>query len=235
MGEPAFRLRPLIERHGIARFPSNYMLYGDMSRRVKTLERFSPEIELYSIDKTFLNLSGFAQGSVGGGRRSRTVKRGPASRPASASARPRRWRSWRTRSQRRTRSSAGFAICRTRPCAKPCCAPSRSLTCGALGRASARKLAGAGVTTAAGLRDIEPKQARQLGTVVLERIVHELRGLPCLELEIAAPARKGMAVTRSFGQAMTERARVLEAAAMYATRAGEKLRAHGLVAGQLTR
>src|SRR3954452_17546831 len=43
-----------------------------------------------------------------------------------------------------------------------------------------------------------------------------------------------MAVTRSFGQPMTDLADVLEAVAMYATRAGEKLRAHGLVAGQLT-
>jgi DNA polymerase V len=51
MGEPAFRLRELIVR--------NYVLYGDMSRRVnEVLGRFSPEVEVYSIDETFLDLGG---------------------------------------------------------------------------------------------------------------------------------------------------------------------------------
>jgi DNA polymerase V len=48
-----------------------------------------------------------------------------------------------------------------------------------------------------------------------------------------APARKGLAVTRSFGRPLAELAPVREAVAAHATRAGEKLRAHGLVAGRL--
>ena len=60
MGEPAFKLRPLIAKHGVRVFSSNYVLYGDMSRRVNdVLNRFSPEVEVYSIDETFLDLSGF--------------------------------------------------------------------------------------------------------------------------------------------------------------------------------
>jgi DNA polymerase V len=47
------------------------------------------------------------------------------------------------------------------------------------------------------------------------------------------PTRKGLAVTRSFGRPVSDLGGVLEAVAAYATRAGEKLRAHGLVAGQL--
>ena len=42
-----------------------------------------------------------------------------------------------------------------------------------------------------------------------------------------------MAVTRSFGRPVTSLDELREAVAAYATRAGEKLRAHGLVAGQL--
>ncbi len=43
MGEPAFRLRPLIEKHGVRVFSSNYVLYGDMSRRVNdVLNQFRP-------------------------------------------------------------------------------------------------------------------------------------------------------------------------------------------------
>ena len=59
MGEPAFRLRELIARHRVRVFSSNYVLYGDMSRRVnEVLGRFSPEAEVYSIDETFLDLGG---------------------------------------------------------------------------------------------------------------------------------------------------------------------------------
>ena len=59
MGEPAFKLRGLIARHKIRVFSSNYALYGDMSRRVnEVLSTFSPEVEPYSIDETFLDLGG---------------------------------------------------------------------------------------------------------------------------------------------------------------------------------
>lgn len=59
MGTPAFQLRDLIRQHGIQVFSSNYALYGDLSRRVmEILELFSPDIEIYSIDEAFLDLSG---------------------------------------------------------------------------------------------------------------------------------------------------------------------------------
>ena len=60
MGEPYFKVKELLDRHKVAVFSSNYTLYGDMSQRVmKTLQQFSPEVEIYSIDEAFLNLEGF--------------------------------------------------------------------------------------------------------------------------------------------------------------------------------
>ena len=57
---PYFKVRDTIERAGAAVFSSNYTLYGDLSRRVmETLSQFTPELEIYSIDEAFLNLSGF--------------------------------------------------------------------------------------------------------------------------------------------------------------------------------
>src|SRR5262249_54853282 len=57
--------RPLVERHRVAVFSSNYALYGDMSSRVmQTLEQFAPEVEIYSIDEAFLNVSGFAESQL---------------------------------------------------------------------------------------------------------------------------------------------------------------------------
>lgn len=65
MGEPFFKARDVIERNGVVVFSSNYTLYGDMSRRVfAALARFTPEVEIYSIDEAFLNLTGFGKGNV---------------------------------------------------------------------------------------------------------------------------------------------------------------------------
>ncbi|MFZ3235198.1 MAG: hypothetical protein WA417_10115 [Stellaceae bacterium] len=41
---------------------SNYTLYGDMSSRVMSvLSRFTPDLEIYSIDEAFLGLNGFTR------------------------------------------------------------------------------------------------------------------------------------------------------------------------------
>ncbi len=59
MGKPFFKCRDLLEKHKVHVFSSNFSLYGDMSRRVMAvLDHFTPEIEIYSVDEAFLNLSG---------------------------------------------------------------------------------------------------------------------------------------------------------------------------------
>lgn len=237
MGDPAFKLRSLIETHGIRVFSSNYVLYGDMSRRVHTvLHQFSPEVERYSIDEMFLDLSGFGTKDLWayGQEMRATVKRWTGI-PTCVGIGP-----------TKTLAKLANAVAKKNPTFGSVCdltddavrsAVMRAFPVGdvwGIGKATTLKLAQIGVNTAAELRDLEPKRARQLGTVVLERVVQELCGIPCLELELVLPARKGMAVTRSFGRPMTDRRYVLEAVTMYAARAGEKLRAHGLVAGQLS-
>ncbi len=103
-----------------------------------------------------------------------------------------------------------------------------------VGGATARKLNDLGIHTAGALRDMPMKQARAVGTVVLERLVAELRGVPSNAVEAVEPRRKGMAVTRSFGTPIRDFEQLMGALSQYALRAGEKLRSHGLVAARLT-
>ena len=81
---------------------------------------------------------------------------------------------------------------------------------------------------------MDVRQARQLLTVVGERIVHELRGTSCMPLELMAPQQKGCAVTRSFSSRITELPMMLEAVATHASRLGEKLRKQGLGTDHVT-
>jgi DNA polymerase V len=60
MGDPYHINRDKLTSCGVAVFSSNYALYGDIGRRVMdTLTDHTPEVEVYSIDETFLNLAGF--------------------------------------------------------------------------------------------------------------------------------------------------------------------------------
>ena len=59
MGVPWFKIRDEARRHGIVAFSSNYALYADLSNRVvDVLSGFAPNLEVYSIDESFLELSG---------------------------------------------------------------------------------------------------------------------------------------------------------------------------------
>jgi DNA polymerase V len=92
MGEPAFKLRHLVERQGLILMSSNYALYGDLSARVMSvLATFSPGVEVYSIDECFLDLEGMAISDL-----TAWSHAGPGYRSPSVSATPRPWPSWPT-------------------------------------------------------------------------------------------------------------------------------------------
>ena len=56
MGEPYFKVKKIIKKNNVKTFSTNFSLYGDISRRVmKTLNQFSPRIEIYSIEEPFLD------------------------------------------------------------------------------------------------------------------------------------------------------------------------------------
>lgn len=59
MGIPFYQAKEALQQHNVAVFSSNYVLYGDMSRRVMALlSRYTPHLDIYSIDEAFLDFSG---------------------------------------------------------------------------------------------------------------------------------------------------------------------------------
>ena len=60
MGAPWFQIRKKFNQGEVIALSSNFGLYADMSNRVvNCLALFSPQREVYSIDESFLDLSGF--------------------------------------------------------------------------------------------------------------------------------------------------------------------------------
>ena len=67
MAGPYFLAKPLIEKHNVATFSSNYNLYGDLSWRVMETLRIllgEENVEVYSVDEAFLDLDEFANGNL---------------------------------------------------------------------------------------------------------------------------------------------------------------------------
>lgn len=235
MGAPYFKIKALCEREGVVAMSSNYALYGDMSRRMNQVyQRFSDDIEIYSIDETFLNIAHLPlidRTAWAADLRATTgqwtgiptcVGIGPTKTLAKLA-------------NKAAKKLPGGVLDLTDPAVRArVLANFPAADVWGLGRASQVKLAAVGITTAAQVRDMDPKLARQLMTVVGERLVHELNGRACIALEAVAPQRKGCAVTRSFGQRVTAKQDMEQAVAGYATRLGEKLRRHGLATDHVT-
>ena len=60
MGAPAFKYEKIFRENNVQIFSSNFPFYGDMSSRVMNiLSKFTPNIEIYSIDEAFLKFEGF--------------------------------------------------------------------------------------------------------------------------------------------------------------------------------
>jgi DNA polymerase V len=237
MGDPAHLIKDKIKAHGIRVLSSNYTLYGDMQRRVvAAVEGFAKDFEIYSIDETFLDLAGFEGRDL--------VAHANAMRDQVL-----RWTTIPTCvgiGPTKTIAKLGNAAAKKNPLFEGVADlrdeavrrwvldrfPVRDVW--GVGSATARKLATLEIHSAGMLRDMPMKQARAVGTVVLERLVAELRGVPSCAVEAIEPQRKGMAVTRSFGSPVTTFDGLMSALAQHSMRAAEKLRNHGLVAARLT-
>lgn len=98
---------------------------------------------------------------------------------------------------------------------------------GVAGRLAAR-LETIGIRTLLELRNADPGFVRERCSVVMERMVHEFRGEPCLDLEDITPDRKSIMASRSFGRSVTTLRELEEAVATHTARAAEKMRRQNL-------
>ena len=86
------------------------------------------------------------------------------------------------------------------------------------------------MTTARDLKAADPDRIGTKFSVVMQRIVLELRGIPSIEIEDIAPKQQ-IIRSRSFGQRVTTLEHLRQAVTMHVSRAAEKLRAQYSVCG----
>jgi DNA polymerase V len=97
----------------------------------------------------------------------------------------------------------------------------------------AKRLRALDVHSPLDLKRADPEFMRERIGVVMQRMVLELRGIPCLSLEEATPNRKNIIASRSFGRAVETRQEMEEAVSTYMARAAEKMRRQHLATAAL--
>jgi DNA polymerase V len=236
MGVAFFEVKDFAEKHGVEALSSNYTLYADMSRRVmETLCNFTPEIEVYSIDEAFLNLSGLGDNLTGYCRKIRqTVKQWTGMPVSIGIARTKTLAKIANRIAKRSPEVDGVFELTQRTHIDMALAQTKVENIWGVGIKTCIKLKRAGIKTALDLRGVDAEWMRQRFGVTGVRTIYELRGNRCYELEQEPPTKKGITVSRMFGRKVETAEELKEAIACYASRAGEKLREQGLVAGAMT-
>ena len=238
MGAPYFKVRDRLAADGVAVFSSNYALYHDVSDRVAAvLGRFAPDVDRYSIDEAFLELTAdpwapFEHERLGA--LAREIRRAV-------------WDAVRVPvrvgiAETKTLAKAAAEWARAMPEAAVCLwrHPDRARALElpvedvwGVGPRWARRLRADGAETAAGLAALDDRHLRQRYNVVLLRTALELRGVSCLPLGQAPPPRRSLVRSRMFGTPQSDPAAIAKAVSMHAAAAGRVLRDEGKAASAL--
>ena len=235
MGEPYFKVEKIVKKNDVKIFSSNYSLYGDISRRVmKTLKQLSAEIEIYSIDEAFLNLSLIKDENLfeyGNKIRKIILK-------------------W-------TGIPTSIGIARTKTLSKVANLIAKKEKSGVFNLLDSKKINDTlkeikindvwgvgkqltkfyiknGINTAYHLKNASNNWIKKNTNVFGSRTAMELKGISCIGLETREEKRKNCCVSRSFGKKVTKLEDLSEAITTHCLNAAEKIRSDSQTTKRIT-
>ncbi len=234
MGQPYFQWQELARKHQVVVLSSNYALYADLSNRfMEVLAQFSPVQEVYSIDESFLDLTGIALDPLAMGRALRERVRRWVGLPVCVGMGP-----------SKTLAKLCNHFAKKRPEYDGVCdweslsaveqhrllAETPVSALWGIGRRLGNRLEAMAVRTVAEFRAQDPGAIREHFGVTVARTQAELHGTSCLSLVEIQPPKQQIVSSRSFGRPVRSKASLREALTLYTTRAAEKLRREGQLA-----
>ena len=234
MGEPFFKVKDLVSKHKVFVFSSNYALYGDLSRRVmKILKTFSPNVEIYSIDEAFLDLSFVEENKIeelAKEIRNRILKW--TGIPTSVGI-----------SNTKTLSKVANHIAKKNNTGVMYLDPKYSdeylkkfeiQDIWGVGRQLTKFFIKNNILTAFDLKNVSNTWIKKSTNVLSAKTVMELRGIPCIDLLPHSEKRKSCCVSRSFGRKVSNLEELKEAITAHALNATEKIRTDEQITRSIT-
>jgi len=226
MGEPAYKLKALIEANQVAVFSSNYVLYGDMSHRVMTtIAQFAPDIEIYSIDEAFLLFDGFENINLKeyGEKIVCTTTRNTGIPVSLGVAPTKTLAKLANKFAKKYKDYNGVCVIDTDEKREKALKLTAVGDVWGIGRQYAKKLEYYSIHTAWDFTQRSKSWVRHTMGVVGERTWLELKGTPCVEMD-KTTTKKSICTSRSFGERLTELSPISEAVSNFAASCAEKLR-----------
>ncbi|WP_032112612.1 Y-family DNA polymerase [Candidatus Paracaedibacter symbiosus] len=224
MGVPLFKVKDIVAKHRVTLFSSNFKLYGDLSSRVmQTLKHLCPRMEVYSIDEAFIDCQGIADLRQFAEMVRQTVLQWTGIPISIGIAPTKTLAKVANYFAKKDLANCHIYIMRSETEIDRALAIIPINDIWGVGRQTADKLKAHGLFTGLDLKQAPLKWIRQLFTVIGERLLQELRGIPCRGMENHG-APKSIQVTRSFDQPIRNFEQLCQVVAFYASCAGRRLR-----------
>ena len=235
MGEPYFKAKDIIVKNNVHVFSSNYSLYGDLSRRVmRTLKRFNSDIEVYSIDEAFIDLSNFPDNEVENvAQEIRSTVLQWTGIPTSIGI-----------AKTKTLSKVSNHIAKKKQSGVTSLIGVENIDpilekvdindVWGVGRQLTKFYHKNGIYNAKQLKNKSNTWIKKNSNVLGSRTAMELRGISCIDIEKTTSKRKSCVVSRSFGQRVEKFRELKESVAGYCLNASEKIRSESLIAKSIT-
>lgn len=226
-GDPWFKLAADAKRTGLIHRSSNYELYGDLSSRVmELLGRYSFSQEVYSIDESWLVLRGTPEELVEVGREIKAAVARNVGLPVCVGIAPTKTLAkFVNRVAKQNPALQGVCSWDTLPAGHAEAIMSRVPVTGIWGIAGrlGKKLNALGIFTIADLKATDPVVMRKKFSVLMQRTIMELNGIPCIPMETEIATKQQLIFSRSFSKPVTTTARMHEVMAIYAQQAAIRL------------
>ena len=227
MGAPIFKYKSLIANHNVKVFSSNYSLYGDMSSRVMSiLKQFTPDIQVYSIDESFLKLEGFEDYNLtdyGMLMKNRILKW--TGIPTCAGIAPTKALSKVANkiARKYPNQTNGVYVIDTELKRINALKWTKIKDIWGIGKKLSNRLATKGCKNAYDFTQLPESWVKSNMSVVESRLQRDLLGIPTLDLEVQK-SKKSIATTRTFEKPLKELDKIKERISTFAFVSGEKLR-----------
>lgn len=236
MGDPFFKIKNLVQKHGVAVFSGNMALYGDMSQRVRwVLEEYAPAVEVYSIDEAFMDLRGIH--NIDFDKYAKDISARcwkMTSIPVSVGIAP-----------TKTLAKIASKLCKQYPKLRGGCYMHRTQDIEkvlrkfpiedvwGIGRRSSAKLHASFIKTAYDFIQLPEAAVQNMMGITGVRTWKELQGIPCIEFEDGFEAKQSICVSRSFSSEIYELKELREQIANFASTLAEKLRKQHSVTSEI--
>ncbi|WP_209403633.1 Y-family DNA polymerase [Pseudozobellia sp. WGM2] len=236
MFQPVFKIQKLLDKSNVTYFSSNYTLYNDMSRRVMdTLKTFSPRVEEYSIDESFVDLSIHQNECYTDLAHTikNTIYKNTGIPVGVGIAKTKSLSKLANKYAKKIAENDNVYVVDSETKRKQLLQNLKVKDIWGIGRKHALRLEDKKISTALDFANMPVAWVRKKMTVIGERLWRELNNIPCLEIVEKPKAKKGIGTAKSFGFKLTSYSLIEEACSYYVAEVADLLRQQRSAASQI--